>query len=388
MSTLFKNANSPIWRARFFDHDGKRVSRTTGTKSKREARRIAEGFEAEENGHKNGAGRLSTAYEKVLQRVVRDAEAGKLKLSDAETYVREIHKIADPDFKEFTLAEFWEQWIAEQEPHVVGSTLNGYQQDKALLAEALGPKVMSRPISELTSKVISKALMDAVSGTRKAATVNKALASLRRLLESALGKGLVTHNAAKAVRSLKTTDSVTRAPFTEEEISLLVNHPTTSEEWRGMILLAVHTGLRMGDVVRLTGEDIKDGIATVMPEKTARSKKVITIPLSQPCLDWIADREGPLFPTIQRQQKGTTSAQFTAIMKKSGVPKRVRLAGGIEATRSFHSLRHTFTSWLADAGVPSEVRQRLTGHSSSRIHQKYTHLDAALTEAVDKLPVI
>jgi integrase len=112
----------------------------------------------------------------------------------------------------------------------------------------------------------------------------------------------------------------------------------------------VHTGLRLGDVARLTGEDIKDGIATVMPEKTARSKKVITIPLSQPCLDWIADREGPLFPTIPRQQKGTTSAQFTAIMNKSGVPKRVRLAGGIEATRSFHSLRHTFTSWLADAG--------------------------------------
>ncbi|NRB28604.1 MAG: site-specific integrase [Roseibacillus sp.] len=364
------------------------MSRTTGTKSKREARRIAEGFEAEENGHKDGAGRLSAAYEKVLQRVVRDAEAGDLKLADAETYIREIHKLADPDFREVTLADFWEQWITEQEPHVVGSTLNGYQQDKALLADALGPKVMSRPISDLTSKGISKALMDASSGSRKAATVNKALASLRRLLESALAKGLVTHNAAKAVRSLKTTDSVTRAPFTEEEIAQLVGHASTSEEWRGMILLAVHTGLRMGDVARVTSEDIKGGVATVMPEKTARSKKVITIPLSQPCLDWVAGREGPLFPTIRHQRKGTTSAQFTAIMTKAGVPKRVRLAGGIEATRSFHSLRHTFTSWLADAGVPSEVRQRLTGHSSSRIHQKYTHLDSALTDAVDKLPAI
>ena len=388
MSTLFRNANSPVWRARYHDRNGKRVSRTTGTRSKREARRIAEGFEAEENGHKNGAGRLSAAYEKVLQRVVRDAEAGDLKLADAETYIREIHKLADPDFREVTLADFWEQWITEQEPHVVGSTLNGYQQDKALLAEALGPKAMSRPISDLTSKGISKALMDASSGSRKAATVNKALASLRRLLESALAKGLVTHNAAKAVRSLKTTDSVTRAPFTEEEIAQLVGHASTSEEWRGMILLAVHTGLRMGDVARVTSEDIKGGVATVMPEKTARSKKVITIPLSQPCLDWVAGREGPLFPTIRHQRKGTTSAQFTAIMTKAGVPKRVRLAGGIEATRSFHSLRHTFTSWLADAGVPSEVRQRLTGHSSSRIHQKYTHLDSALTDAVDKLPAI
>ena len=388
MSTLFRNANSPVWRARYHDRNGKRVSRTTGTRSKREARRIAEGFEAEENGHKNGTGRLSAAYEKVLQRVVRDAEAGDLKLADAETYIREIHKLADPDFREVTLADFWEQWITEQEPHVVGSTLNGYQQDKALLADALGPKVMSRPISDLTSKGISKALMDASSGSRKAATVNKALASLRRLLESALAKGLVTHNAAKAVRSLKTTDSVTRAPFTEEEIAQLVGHASTSEEWRGMILLAVHTGLRMGDVARVTSEDIKGGVATVMPEKTARSKKVITIPLSQPCLDWVAGREGPLFPTIRHQRKGTTSAQFTAIMTKAGVPKRVRLAGGIEATRSFHSLRHTFTSWLADAGVPSEVRQRLTGHSSSRIHQKYTHLDSALTDAVDKLPAI
>ena len=126
MSTLFKNANSPFWRARFFDHDGKRVSRTTGTKSKREPRRVAAGFEAAENASRNGAGRLSATYEKVLQRVVRDAEASKLKLADTETCVREIHKIADPEFKEFALGEFWEQWITEQETHVTASTVNGY----------------------------------------------------------------------------------------------------------------------------------------------------------------------------------------------------------------------------------------------------------------------
>jgi hypothetical protein len=41
---------------------------------------------------------------------------------------------------------------------------------------------------------------------------------------------------------------------------------------------------------------------------------------------------------------------------------------------------------LADAGVPEEVRQSLTGHSSSRIHQNYTHFDSAPVEAIKKLP--
>lgn len=44
-------------------------------------------------------------------------------------------------------------------------------------------------------------------------------------------------------------------------------------------------------------------------------------------------------------------------------------------------------TWLADAGVSADVRQRIAGHSSDAIHKRYVHLNLdTQREAVAKLP--
>jgi integrase len=70
------------------------------------------------------------------------------------------------------------------------------------------------------------------------------------------------------------------------------------------------------------------------------------------------------------------------------VSKEIELAGGIKASRSYHSLRHTFASFLAEADVHADIRQKLTGHETSKIHQRYTHHDEALDRAVATLPAL
>ena len=56
--------------------------------------------------------------------------------------------------------------------------------------------------------------------------------------------------------------------------------------------------------------------------------------------------------------------------------------------RSFHSLRHSFNSALANAGVPEDVRMKLTGHSSKAMNEVYTHLQVdTLKHAVTSLPL-
>lgn len=55
--------------------------------------------------------------------------------------------------------------------------------------------------------------------------------------------------------------------------------------------------------------------------------------------------------------------------------------------RTFHALRHSFTSALANAGVSPEFRMKLTGHRSEAIHSGYTHHELkTLREAVGRLP--
>jgi hypothetical protein len=42
---------------------------------------------------------------------------------------------------------------------------------------------------------------------------------------------------------------------------------------------------------------------------------------------------------------------------------------------SFHSVRHSFNSAMANADVPLEIRQKLTGHASPDMNKHYTHLE-------------
>jgi integrase len=54
---------------------------------------------------------------------------------------------------------------------------------------------------------------------------------------------------------------------------------------------------------------------------------------------------------------------------------------------SFHSLRHAMNSEMANAGVPQEIRQLFTGHTSAGMNRRYTHLELApLRVAIEKIP--
>jgi integrase len=69
----------------------------------------------------------------------------------------------------------------------------------------------------------------------------------------------------------------------------------------------------------------------------------------------------------------------TQKVESAGVPQLSR--------RTFHALRHSFTSALANAGVAPELRMKLTGHKSAAVHRGYSHHEMkTLPEAVAKMP--
>lgn len=58
-----------------------------------------------------------------------------------------------------------------------------------------------------------------------------------------------------------------------------------------------------------------------------------------------------------------------------------------EAT--FHSLRHTFVSFAANAGVPLHIVQSIVGHESTAMTRHYYHENiAALKSAVAAIPTL
>jgi integrase len=68
--------------------------------------------------------------------------------------------------------------------------------------------------------------------------------------------------------------------------------------------------------------------------------------------------------------------------------EKVKSAGVRQLSRrTFHALRHSFTSALANQGVAPELRMKLTGHKTEAVHRGYTHHELAkLRAAVEKIP--
>jgi integrase len=84
------------------------------------------------------------------------------------------------------------------------------------------------------------------------------------------------------------------------------------------------------------------------------------------------------------------SEVFNRIVKRAGIDSMTIQGKGVRKLNklTLHSLRHSFNSELANAGVAEEVRMKLTGHSSKDMNARYTHLQVAmLKNAVTSLPL-
>ena len=85
-----------------------------------------------------------------------------------------------------------------------------------------------------------------------------------------------------------------------------------------------------------------------------------------------------VFPSLaQRKNVSPLSKAFRKIMQRARIAQTLirerNQEGRSVYSHSFHSLRHSFSTILANNNVSEEVRMRLTDHTTRDVHQKYTH---------------
>ncbi len=330
---------------------------------------------------------LPRAFQAKLLRVAQEANEGRLTLARAEEWIREFHQLANPDYERISLDGHVRNWIGEQAGHVSDKTLEIYHHSRTLMVEGLGKRVANGPVDELKDEQVRKALAKIRKG-HAASTTNQTLRNFRRAMEAAVRQGLCPANPAGThIKPYPEKDTLPRAPFTREEFATLLSFTRDAynhDEWCGAILIGGHTGLRLGDVLNLTTKNVHDGRFVV---ETTKTGDVVEVPITPPVHAWIGEKKGAFFPILGSKGTSSISTTFTRILARAGIPRDVELPGrDLPGRRSFHSLRHSFASWLADADVHSDVRKKLTGHKSDGIHAGYTHHDEALERAVESLP--
>lgn len=216
------------------------------------------------------------------------------------------------------------------------------------------------------------------------ATANRLLNVLKAILNRAFQDGLIPDDSAwRKVKPFPKVDEARIRFLTGEEAALLTK--SCDPALRSLLQGALLTGARYGELIAMHAKDIniRTGQVYVAQSKSGRPRH---IPLNQ---------EGmALFRNLLTDKKGDDLV-FT---KSDGTPwgknHQVRLLvaacdkAKIAPPISFHELRHTYASHLAQAGVDLLTISKLLGHADTRITSRhYAHLaDTTLAAAVTKLP--
>lgn len=414
MASIYKRNGSSVWQAAYMipDAEGgpaRQIRRSTGTKNERLAKSRAADFEREALREVGISDERCRKIQAILVRAGEDATKMTLNASKARAYLAEILSISSgEDMPEFTIRSWSEEWEKRKFPNVAHATQVRYKNSIKTFIAWLSDGA-DRPLESLTVSQVREYRDFLEAGGRSIRTCQFYIADIGSVYRSAVREGLVGHNPVSALEARSVAPEVQRKPFTLQEVKSLIN-AAPSNEWRGVILLGAFAGLRLGDASSLQWDsiDLSKGTITIIPSKTKRKGRVLVIPMHPEIRAYLADsapagQDGAIFPTLEHgavKGRNGLSRQFRGIMENADVPQdisaaRKKAAEELESgkhrhklpERSFHSLRHTFTSWLANADVPAELRMKLTGHTTADVHAGYTHHElVTLSDAVTKLP--
>lgn len=223
----------------------------------------------------------------------------------------------------------------------------------------------------------------------KPATVNRRLASISAFCEWARRENLLETNPREGIGNVQQVELAPRWLTRKEQYALLravqkEGHPRDE----AVIMLLLHTGLRVGEASNLRLSDIeiseRRGLVTVRYGKGGKHR---VVPLN-------ADARRAL--TTYLEVRPAAAHDYLFVGKQSGrlkpwgiqyvASKYAYLARLDHVTP--HALRHTFGKNLVDAGVSLDKVATLLGHKNLNTTRLYTKpSNADLAQAVEKLEI-
>jgi integrase len=225
----------------------------------------------------------------------------------------------------------------------------------------------NRPIGQITLSELQdwQAQKRAIN---KPVTINLMLGQLRHMFNRAIEWEMLDENPLRHLRFLQMNNARLRYLSIEECGRLLdgcgVDH------MRGIITVALHTGMRLGEILSLKLPDIDfvTGVLTIQNSKNGESRHIpmdstVTALFKQTPKQSNSDY---VFPSPTGERRSCNQKAFRHARS---------LAGLVDL--HFHDLRHTFASqWMMNGGDLFALRGIL-GHKSIVMTQRYAHLSPA-----------
>ncbi len=279
------------------------------------------------------------------------------------------------------LNKVWKAYLPWAKEHK-----KSWKTDEYYYQKHLEPPLGEKPLDKISPFDIEKLIINMKKGESQhgrsyaSATIKHQVVLLSRLYSIARQWNMYDGpNPCQKIRLPKLNNKVTEF-LSNDELSRLLE---TLENWPNKMSVSIvkfllYTGLRRGEVFKLTWEDIDLARQTVLL-KDPKGKEDQTLPLSNKAVQVLNDipkeYETPyIFYGKDGKQRTEFKTAWNSIKKTACLPDKFRL----------HGLRHHFASSLASSGVTLQIIQKLLTHKDASTTQRYAHLaDRALRDAVN-----
>ncbi|HET9961500.1 MAG TPA: tyrosine-type recombinase/integrase [Nitrospiraceae bacterium] len=202
----------------------------------------------------------------------------------------------------------------------------------------------------------------------KPATINRELACMKKAFNLAMKEWQwCRENPVSRIAMEREHNARDRwVTVREEKTLLLACRPWLSD----VVVFAIGTGMRMGEILELTWRGVDFDRRTVMVFRSKNGERR-TIPTSDRVLDVLKER----FKSRPLGMEFVFWSQNQTRLEGGHLRRSFRLALSKAKIEDFHfhDLRHTFATRLAQQGVDLYTIQRLLGHKSPHMTQRYAH---------------
>lgn len=324
--SIFKRPTSPFYYTEI-QVNGRRVVRSTGTDSKREA----------------------LAFERKL-RTELEAESTK------------------PRRKELTVDQACGAYWIDRGQHLSWS--DHVRRHLVSITAFLGRELA---LSECGNEHVARVVEERKRAGAGAAGVNRTLAVFRQVLRHA------SRVKGYEVQAIHWSDHWQQEPkgrvrfLKKLEVERLLE--LSPEPLRLAIEWSIYSGCRKSETYRIRWPDVDFDRGCVAIRKAKTGSRVV----------WLTDASRELL--LRCPRRNDTDLVFDGRNRRKLFEAAIA-AAGIEDFK-WHDLRHTHATWLRQGGAPLEVVQRSLGHASITTTQRYAHVDdREVVEAMSRLPVL
>lgn len=299
---------------------------------------------------------------KRVRKSLRTLELNVAKIKEAELISKDQGEYVPVNSNRKT----WREAVARYWTEVKGkTTAEDIQRYLRYLDQFLGNKFLDEIDDELVEDIIAAKSSEITSSGKQiaGATVNRYTTTLKAVLNRARDRyKWIAH--VPYVRKFEESKGRTRY-LTPDEAKRLLEE--CKDHLKPIVTFALHTGLRRGNVLKLKWEnvDLEQGKCWVQStdhkNRTSRG-----VPLNSVALGVLRklaiDKVSPYVFNYRGKPVKTVKEAYNGAVARAGL-KDV----------TFHTLRHTYASWLAQQNVSMLALKELGGWKTIEMAQRYSH---------------